>query len=120
MLTRMCGARRAGAHPGAGGAAGPLPDGTPATGRTVTLHGASSAQFEGGLSSDLACHLTCPLVCHYGVAVAVRRRPECVRRSSNNRRVLSSLSYGSWEVLDSSSRPPSGRTHYIRPPTERA
>ena len=26
---------------------GPLPDGTPATGRTVTLHGASFAQFEG-------------------------------------------------------------------------
>jgi steroid delta-isomerase-like uncharacterized protein len=26
---------------------GPLPDGTPATGRTVALHGASLAQFEG-------------------------------------------------------------------------
>jgi steroid delta-isomerase-like uncharacterized protein len=26
---------------------GPLPDGTPATGRTVALHGASFAQFEG-------------------------------------------------------------------------
>ena len=25
---------------------GPLPDGTPATGRTVTLHGASFAQLE--------------------------------------------------------------------------
>jgi len=26
---------------------GPLPDGTPATGRTVALHGASFAHFEG-------------------------------------------------------------------------